>query len=74
MRSRYYYLDFNENQHHTQKEKTLQKNYEIFISEIPRCLVCGGFIDGNIEEEKIHKCCKVKDSKSFDIEVAQYHL
>ncbi len=74
LRTRYYYLDFTENQHHTQKEKTLQKNYEIFISEIPRCQVCGGFIDGNIKEEKIHKCCKANDSKSLDIEIAEYQL
>lgn len=71
LRSRYYYLDFTENQHHTQKEKTLQENYEIFISEIPRCLVCNGFIDGNIEEEKIHKCCKVNNSKIIDAEATQ---
>lgn len=72
LKSRYYYLDFTENKHHTQKEKTLQKNYELFISDIPRCPVCGGFIDGNIEEEKIHNCCEVIDIKLANIEVAQY--
>lgn len=74
LRSRYYYLDFTENQHQTQKEKTIQKNYELFISEIPRCQVCGGFIDGNIQEEKIHNCCKVIDTRSLNIEIAEYQL
>jgi hypothetical protein len=60
LKSRYNYLDFGENKHQTSKEKTIQKNYEIFISEIPRCIVCDGFLDGNKSEKKMHNCCSEK--------------
>ncbi|MGM7637394.1 GmrSD restriction endonuclease domain-containing protein, partial [Bacillus sp. Hm123] len=59
-KSRYNYLDFDENKHLTSKEKTIQKNYSAFISEIPRCMACGGFIDGNKNDKKIHNCCNNK--------------
>lgn len=56
--SRYNYLDFgDENRHQTSNEKSIQKNYENFISEIPRCTVCSGFIDGNKDDIKMHNCC-----------------
>lgn len=73
LKAKYYYLDFGGKKHHTQKEKTLQKNYEKFITEIPRCIVCSGFIDGNIEEEKIHNCCKItNDNAISNIQDTQY--
>lgn len=58
LKERYNYLDFGENKHQTLKEKAIRKTYELFISEIPRCTVCGGFIDGNKNEKKSHNCCK----------------
>lgn len=58
LKERYYYLDFEKKKVKTTKEETLQKNYELFISEVPRCPVCGGFIDGKKNESKIHNCCK----------------
>lgn len=59
LKANYNYLDFGENKHQqTSKEKTIQRNYELFISEIPRCNVCGGFIDGSKDDRKVHNCCK----------------
>ncbi|MBN9648787.1 DUF262 domain-containing protein [Terrisporobacter glycolicus] len=62
LREQYYYLDFeNKKSKITKKEQTLQKKYELFISEVPRCSICEGFIDGNKNEVKTHKCCELLD-------------
>lgn len=58
LKDKYYYLDFENKKVKTSKEKTLEKNYQLFISEVPRCSVCGGFIDGKKNEYKVHSCCK----------------
>ncbi len=58
LKDKYYYLDFEKKKAKTSKEKTLEKNYEIFISKVPRCKICGGFIDGNKNEHRVHNCCK----------------
>jgi len=58
LEARYNYLDFGKIKYQTSKEKSLQKNYETFISEIPRCTVCDGFIDGNKGDRKTHNCCR----------------
>lgn len=58
LKEAYNYLDFeNKKPKTTSRQETLEKNYEIFISEIPRCSVCKGFIDGNNNESKTHICC-----------------
>ncbi|MCY8275470.1 hypothetical protein MOC13_10090, partial [Bacillus inaquosorum] len=58
LQARYNYINFDEDKYRTSKEKTIKKNYEEFISDIPRCKVCGGFIDGNKTDLKAHKCCE----------------
>lgn len=58
LKDKYYYLDSEKKKAKTRKEKTLEKNYEVFISLVPRCSVCGGFIDGNKNQHKVHKCCR----------------
>ncbi|MDK0968524.1 DUF262 domain-containing protein [Clostridium perfringens] len=63
LKEKYYYLDFEKKKAKTAKEKTLEKNYELFIATVPRCSVCGGFIDGNINELKVHNCCKIVDEQ-----------
>lgn len=59
LHSKYNYLDFDENKEKTQtpREKIIQNNYNQFIAETPRCVTCGGFIDGQENEQKTHKCC-----------------
>jgi prophage maintenance system killer protein len=59
LKEKYYYLDFEKKKAKTTKEKNLEKNYELFISKVPRCDICGGFIDGNKDEHKVHNCCKI---------------
>ncbi|UZP03733.1 DUF262 domain-containing protein [Clostridium botulinum] len=61
LKEKYYYLDFGIKKYNTAKEKTLQNNYELFISEVPRCFICKGFIDGNKDSEKTHNCCGEKE-------------
>ena len=59
LKETYNYLDFENKKHKTTKrEETLQKNYDLFISEIPKCPVCRGFIDGNKNQPRAHKCCE----------------
>ncbi|WP_245728706.1 GmrSD restriction endonuclease domain-containing protein [Thalassobacillus cyri] len=57
LKSRYNYLEFGESNYKSTKEKTIRENYEKFISEIPRCFVCGGFIDGKEDAVQKHNCC-----------------
>jgi len=58
LKDKYYYLDFEKKKAKTSKEKTLEENYELFISKVPRCSICGGFIDGNKNDHKTHNCCR----------------
>lgn len=57
LQEKFSYLDFEIDKHLSSKEKTIKKHYESFISEIPRCLKCDGFIDGNKGASKTHNCC-----------------
>lgn len=43
----------------TTRQKNIENNYKIFLSEIPRCSICNGYIDGKKTDEGnlIHKCC-----------------
>lgn len=63
LKEKYYYLDFEKKKAKTSKEKTLEKNYKLFIETVPRCSICGGFIDGNINDHKVHNCCKGMEEK-----------
>lgn len=58
LESEFSYLDFGKRRFLTKKEKDIRSEYEKFILDIPRCTKCGGFIDGNITDTKIHECCK----------------
>jgi len=54
----YHYLVFGkQDKHQTQRERTIESNYRLFVADIPRCTVCGGFIDGNKDDKKTHHCC-----------------
>ncbi|GGH21532.1 hypothetical protein GCM10008013_19500 [Paenibacillus segetis] len=54
---RFPYLDFRENKHVSTKGKNILRKYEDNISKIPRCVRCGGFIDGREGETKSHSIC-----------------
>lgn len=54
----FYYLDFGKKINLSTKEQNIRKNYEKFISDVPRCIACQGFIDRNNAEVKKHNCCK----------------
>lgn len=58
LRTKFRYLDFSESNHLSAREESIKINYEKFISETPRCTVCGGFIDGDQKVKKAHNCCK----------------
>ncbi|WP_240689296.1 DUF262 domain-containing protein [Ammoniphilus sp. YIM 78166] len=55
--SEFSYLDFGKRKYLTKKEQNIRENYEEFISVVPRCLECQGFIDGDLTTEKKHNCC-----------------
>jgi len=58
LKSKFNYLDFGIKKYLSMKEKTIKKHYETFISEVPCCLKCGGFIDGNKDDKIMHNCCE----------------
>lgn len=58
LKNEFVYLDFAQRKYLSSKEKNIRKNYDKFISNVPRCTKCQGFIDGDINAEKKHNCCK----------------
>jgi hypothetical protein len=42
----------------TPRQMEIDRKYKVFLSEIPRCTVCQGYIDGPKDEDLVHECCK----------------
>ncbi|HCD1833518.1 TPA: death-on-curing family protein, partial [Staphylococcus aureus] len=52
------YLQKSEN-NLTERQNVIADKYHTFLDKIPKCDVCGGFIDGySTENQNIHNCCK----------------
>ena len=51
------YLDFEKRKFLTKREQNIRENYEKFILDVPRCIKCQGFIDGEVTAMKTHNCC-----------------
>lgn len=58
LQNEFSYLDFGKKRNLTKKEQSIRKNYNEFISNIPKCIKCSGFIDGQVTDIKTHNCCK----------------
>lgn len=58
LKNEFSYLDFGKRNYLSKKEKDIRKNYDKFISDVPRCVKCQGFIDGKVTDTKTHNCCK----------------
>lgn len=58
LKRKFSYLGFEYEEPTTPRGITLRQNYEESIEIVPKCLVCGGFIDGTNNEEYKHKSCK----------------
>ena len=57
LQNEFYYLDFGKRKNLTKKEQNIRRNYENFILDVPRCIKCQGFIDGEVTAVKTHNCC-----------------
>lgn len=57
LQSEFSYLDFGKRKYLSEKEKNIRRSYDEFILDIPRCVKCQGFIDGEVTAVKTHNCC-----------------
>ncbi|MFS0776450.1 DUF262 domain-containing protein [Neobacillus sp. 3P2-tot-E-2] len=57
LQNEFSYLDFGKRKYLSKKEQNIRRNYEEFILDVPRCIKCQGFIDGEVTAMKTHNCC-----------------